>query len=222
MRIYSSTRTDQDWSPGRGLAPNTPDIREASGRSANADTRYDRGGAEIGTSLGERIRELHATLVGRHSQVKSDPITIAVADPERRIGGSELTADLACASAKLGYRVLLVDANISRPSQHKLFHVRNDRGVSDIAHWASLGDEGIIETAVRGLSLLPAGPYVPDTAETIERLELCERLRRIGRSFDTILVDVTALDLPEAAAAAVGSRGVLLAVRRDRTPIHVI
>jgi Mrp family chromosome partitioning ATPase len=168
------------------------------------------------------MRELHATLVGRHSLVKSDPITIAVADPERKIGASALTADLACASAKLGYRVLLVDANISRPSQHKLFQVRNDRGVSDIAQWAPLGEDGIVETAIRGLSLLPAGPYVPDTAETIERLELCERLRRIGRNFDTILVDVTAQDLPEAAAAAIGSHGVLLAVRRDRTPIQVI
>ncbi len=188
-----------------------------------AEAQNDRSPSSfVRSDASERMRELRANLLGRKPLSAGQPMTLVVADPDRHAGTNRLAADLAIASARLGYQVLLVDANIATAGLHQLFRMPNDHGVSDMSLWAGRGEAEIHATAVAGLSLLAAGPPVANPAETIERLALCNRLRQLGGRYDTILIDVTAQPAPEAAAAAAGSDGVILAVRRDRTRIASI
>lgn len=172
--------------------------------------------------LGGRMREFRAALIGRLPAVANGPVTVVVAAAETGPRAGALAADLASASAQVGYDVLLVDANIARPSQHARFGMPNERGVSDMAEWMADGTQGIRATPVRGLAVITAGPFVANHAEMMERLGLCRRLAKIGRHLDMIVVDASALELSEAAATAGGSDGVIIVAERHRTPIAAI
>lgn len=134
-------------------------------------------------------------------------------------GKSTTVANLAIVLAQAGKRVVVVDADLRKPSLHQLFQVANERGLSNLLIGDDLTDGTFLQdTGIDGLRILTSGPRPPNPAELLSS----ERLSVIVSALKE-LADVVLIDSPPALAVAdpvvIASRvdGTLLVVDSERT-----
>ena len=129
-------------------------------------------------------------------------------------GKSTMAANLAISIAQSGKRVLLVDCDLRRPTIHTFFGIDNDTGFSTVlTEKAELADVTHVDI-VPDLSLICAGPALPNPAEvlTSERFQECADL--LAEKYDYVLFDTPPLLLvTDPAVIAPRMDGVFLVVR---------
>jgi protein-tyrosine kinase len=170
----------------------------------------------------EDMRSLHAALFGRNAARGDLLALLVVAGADVETPTSLVAANFAVVVAQLGYNVLLVDANLAEPIQHRLFRLPNRLGVTTFLTDDEARESAISETAIPNLSVLPAGPAVPSAAELFERLPACPRLRNVAHHYDVILIDAGTHSPDIVASIAGGSDGAVLVVKRHRTAISQV
>lgn len=142
--------------------------------------------------------------------------TISVVSARPGEGKSTLAANLAMAFARHGARVLLVDADIRRPSIHRLFQVPNRYGLTSLLQGNVERSEAMIPSLLPMLSLLPAGPGVDAPAELLS-MRLDETLEEVKPHFDIIVVDTPPLlGFVDALAISSLMDGVILVTQAGR------
>lgn len=106
-------------------------------------------------------------------------------------GEGKSTSALATANsfAQIGRRVLLIDADMRRPSQHKRFDVENAHGLSTL-----LTSQDTLENIVRttnqlGLDLITAGPIPLNPAELIAGTNMKALIEQCEQIYDLVIVD---------------------------------
>jgi capsular exopolysaccharide synthesis family protein len=104
-----------------------------------------------------------------------------------------------------GRRVLLIDADMRRPSIHRYFHIEPAVGLSTILAGLSNARAAIVETNVPGLSIMPSGPIPPSAAALLSGGQFGGMMKSLGKSFDTVIIDAPPVfglaDSPRLAAA---------------------
>src|SRR5579883_2176046 len=96
------------------------------------------------------------------------PTTLLITSPGPTEGKSTVASNLGIALARAGKRVILVDANLRRPSLHRLFGLANREGLTTV-----LDDDAVAitaalrETAVPNLRVLPSGPLPLNPGEVL-------------------------------------------------------
>jgi capsular exopolysaccharide synthesis family protein len=115
---------------------------------------------------------------------------ILVTAPRRRAGASVTAANLALVLARGDLRVLLVDADLRSPAQHRLLGVPGDRGLSTALSGEALPASLVVHLG-DGLAVLPAGAPSAAPAELLVHLGDC--LGELRTQFDLILVDAPPL-----------------------------
>lgn len=106
-------------------------------------------------------------------------------------GEGKSTSALATASsfAQIGRRVLLIDADMRRPSQHKRFHVKNKLGLSNVLASQETFENVVRPTDQPGLDLVTAGPIPFNPAELIAGPGMKALIARCERDYDVVIVD---------------------------------
>jgi succinoglycan biosynthesis transport protein ExoP len=105
-------------------------------------------------------------------------------------GKSLLAANLAIAFANAGQRVLLVDLDLTRPTQHEYFGVPNDAGFADVAARRNARATGLAKrTAFANLSLVPAGPFESNPEDALAPGLPEQFLKQAQESYDLVIVD---------------------------------
>lgn len=106
-------------------------------------------------------------------------------------GEGKSTSALAIARsfAQIGRTVLLIDADMRRPSQHKRFDVRNDKGLSSLLASQNSFEDVVRETDQPGLHLVTAGPIPLNPAELIAGPSMLALVERCERSYDMVVID---------------------------------
>lgn len=106
-----------------------------------------------------------------------------------REGKSTTVANLAVSIAQSGKSVLVVDADLRNPTQHKLFGLDNREGLSV----ALLQDQDyrtyIRETTVPGMMILTGGPIPPNPAELVGSQRMKRLIEEASEQFDIVLID---------------------------------
>jgi tyrosine-protein kinase Etk/Wzc len=144
--------------------------------------------------------------------------TIVVTSPFTQDGKSTTAANLATTFAQHGMRTLLVDCDLRRPTQHEIFRVPREPGLTEL-----LSGDGITagtgrRTNIDGLSLITAGALPPDPSELVGSARMRDILARFGESFDVIVIDSPpVLPVADAAILATLADGALLVVRAGST-----
>ncbi len=129
--------------------------------------------------------------------------TVLMTSPESGDGKSFLIANLASAFAQEGKKVLIVDADLRKGRQHKIFGLEkeNNFGYSNlilsVAQNQSLLYHGldaqmfsyIKETPVKGVSLIPSGPTPPNPLELLSSDTNRVILEHLKKYFDVIFFD---------------------------------
>ncbi|AMP04242.1 chain length determinant protein tyrosine kinase EpsG [Collimonas pratensis] len=146
--------------------------------------------------------------------------TLAIASVNAGDGTSLLTANLAIVFSQLGLQTLLVDANLRKPCQHRIFNLAAGHGLADVlAGRAGLEPLAVAESFA-DLSLLPAGAAVPNPQELINRSSFNALNQTLRSRFDVILYDTPAsASAADVLTIAARAGGVLLVVRKDHTKV---
>ncbi|MGH2535866.1 MAG: polysaccharide biosynthesis tyrosine autokinase [Candidatus Promineifilaceae bacterium] len=158
--------------------------------------------------------------------------TMLTTSPSLGDGKSMTTANLAVVLAQARLRVLLIDADLRRPKQHRIFKVINQRGFTNLLSLLSFAqDDGevasitdaVLSEMVRAtpepnLQLLTSGPIYPNPSELLASDKLKLALHEFSKHYDLIILDSSAF-LPVTDAAILSSLvdSVLLIARAGAT-----
>jgi len=170
---------------------------------------------KLSSELEEAFRTLRSNVLLR---LKNDNKCLLVTSARRGGGTSMISANLSRLLAGSGKSVLLIDANLRRPSLHRLFQARNETGLSVLLK--SGGDPGnFIHPVAEKLSLLPSGPLPQDPQQLLTgdgRLD--QVLRTARRTFDVIVLDSPpVLESPDAPLLAMRADGVIVVMCAGQT-----
>src|SRR5258708_34545904 len=117
-------------------------------------------------------------------------------------GKSTTVANLAIALAEGGRRVIVIDADLRRPSMHTLFGVDLREGLSNML----LGEQAqlpLIDTAAPGVRLLTGGPLPTNPPEVLASRRFDQVLALARAQAEVVLVDTApAAALADAAVRA--------------------
>ncbi len=141
--------------------------------------------------------------------------TIVVTSSIPGEGKSEVSANLAAVIAQTGRRVLLVDADMRRPSQHHLWGLANTVGLSNVI----VGQDELFDAVQQitpNLSVLTTGDLPPNSLSLIDSEPMLTLIDTLFQKYDYVIFDTPPL-VGTADAAVLGKMvdGVLVVVRPD-------
>jgi len=128
-------------------------------------------------------------------------------------GKSTTASNLAVAYAQSDKKVLVIDADLRKPTMHHTFMKTNRWGLSNVVSGQSAPAEVIVETHVHNLFLMPSGPVPPNPSEMLASKRMTAMLDELKESFDVIIIDTPpALAVTDAQVVATKVDGVLLVI----------
>jgi succinoglycan biosynthesis transport protein ExoP len=153
-------------------------------------------------------------------------LMITSANPSE--GKSLTVANLAIVMAQAGLNVLVVDADLRRPVQHKAFRMPQKGGLTNLLLELDLSasDDEILAamkraiqpTQVEGLHLLTSGPIPPNPSELLGSAKMEMTISTLARQYDYLVIDSPpVLAVTDAAVLSRRVDGVLLVVDAGRT-----
>ena len=151
------------------------------------------------------------------------PRVLVLTSPDPGAGKTTVTSNLGMATAEIGRRVLLIDADLRRPRLHRLFEIPNSFGLTDILRITTpLEDipvnQLVRQTKIPGLFLVPSGPTTDGLTSLLYSPRLTEFLQRVAKEFDLVLIDAPPmLHFADARVLGRHSDGVILVLRSGQT-----
>lgn len=103
-------------------------------------------------------------------------------------GKSTIVANTAVALAQSGKKVLIIDCDLRKPVQNKIFKVRNP-GLTNFLVEGKPLTELIQATEVPGINLLSSGPIPPNPSELLGSVKMEELLKSVKVEFDMVILD---------------------------------
>ena len=134
-------------------------------------------------------------------------------------GKSTTAANLAIVIAQTGKKVVLIDADLRRPVQHKIFNLPNNMGLTT----SILDNQTPVLTHLQGtkvtnLQLLTSGPIPPNPAELLNSQRMKDVIKELEDAVDVIIFDTPPI-LTVADASIIGPNvnGALLVIHTAKS-----
>lgn len=143
------------------------------------------------SSISEQFRTLRTNI--HFSSIDQELKTIAITSPSPSEGKSTCTANLAITFAQEGKRVLLIDADMRKPTMQYTFQVKNGLGLSTLLARQNSLKEVLCTTKIKNLDVLPCGPVPPNPAELIGSKTMKSLIEQLKELYDFILFDTSPL-----------------------------
>lgn len=138
-------------------------------------------------------------------------------------GKSTTTANLAIVFAQQGKRVLLIDADLRKPTMHYTFHLDNNVGLINVLLRQNILQDAYKETDIDNLFVLTSGPIPPNPAEVLGSKAMEELLEEALGEFDLVLFDSPpVLAVTDAQILANKCNGTVLVVNSGKTDVDAI
>lgn len=134
-------------------------------------------------------------------------------------GKSTTLANLAVVSAQAGRKVVLVDADLRRPTLHQIFGLSNEIGLTTaMRDEAALASPPVQETGIKGLGVLTSGPLPPNPADLMGARRMEDVIGVLVEQADQVIFDTPpVVAVTDAAVLATKVDGVLLVISAGRT-----
>ena len=145
--------------------------------------------------------------------------TIVVTSPNPVEGKSTTVANLGVVMAQAGKRVILVDADLRRPTIHRLFGLENKDGLTTtLVTDTPMLDGHLQATGIDNLRVLSTGPLPPNPSELLGSRRMATLIDRLKEEADVILFDSPpSLAVTDASVLATQTDGVLIVADAGRT-----
>ncbi len=139
------------------------------------------------SALAEAYRSLRTAL--QFSTTTGVPKTLLVTSSRASEGKSTTASTLAKNFAALGMKVLIIDADLRKPSLHTIFKKDSSQGLSNCLISNTVPPELFQKTDVAGLTYLASGPLPPNPAELIASAKMLSLLTVAAETYDLVVID---------------------------------
>ncbi len=129
--------------------------------------------------------------------------------------------EIAVSSIEREARVLVIDADMRRPSLHKKFEVSNELGLSDILIGRASLSQAVQRTDRPGVDVLTSGTPSPNPIKLLQSNRFDALLREARERYVTVIVDAPALvPVFDAAIVAAKTDGTVMIVAAAHTDVR--
>ncbi|MFH1862115.1 MAG: polysaccharide biosynthesis tyrosine autokinase [bacterium] len=139
--------------------------------------------------------------------------TIVVSSSATKEGKSTTVANLAITMAQMGSRVVIIDADLRRPTIHNIFKIERRIGLTNALLGMYTLDEVIKPSGIDNLDVITAGDIPPNPSELLSSGAMRKVLSVLAQRYDLILMDSPPLiAVTDAAVLSTKADGMLLVV----------
>jgi|SRR5690625_549960 len=151
-----------------------------------------------------------------------EPIQLIVVTSSGPSEGKSLTvANLAVVYAQQGKKVLLIDADLRKPTVHYTFRLDNLRGLSNILVQETRIEEVVSKSGVDNLDVISSGPIPPNPSEILGSRRMKKLTDQAREMYDVILIDTPPVNVvTDAQILSNIADGSILVIRSEKTEIE--
>ena len=135
----------------------------------------------------EAYRILRTNIEFNRKSADANTISLVSGGPGE--GKSTTLSNLAFTCAQGGYSVLIVDADLRRPTQHKIFEVNNSIGLTNYLTTNIALEDVVLPTAVENLSIMPSGILPADAVGILNSQRMSDMIAELKTRYDIIFFD---------------------------------
>lgn len=165
------------------------------------------------------VSEAYASLRGSllHSTTQGLPPVLLITSSQQSEGKSTTSMATAAAISRVGKKVLLIDADMRRPSVHHRLGLQNDEGISTLLTSPATDPLSVVKaTDEENLSVVVSGPHPPNPSELLSSPRMAEVLDIYSKHFDAVIVDSPpVLGLADAPVLSALADGVAFVIEAD-------
>ena len=177
--------------------------------------------ADAKTGLADSLRVVRTNLI--YGTPQDGPRVLAFTSASPGEGKSTVAAGLAILFAQNRSRVLLIDADLRRPSIHRLMDVPQSPGLSGVLAAVQPGNLQPRQGPVPGLDVVPAGAPQNFSAERHGSEAMKTLLEQARQKYDWVVIDCPpALGLSDAAVIATLADGIVEVCSGHKTPRQAV
>ncbi len=167
--------------------------------------------------MAESYRALRTSIL--LTSVGTPPKVIVITSSLPQEGKTTTSINCAVVLAQKGARVLLIDADLRRPSIHKTLGMGPRTGLSNVLTGSASAEQATVRsTILSNLFVLPAGTPPPNPAELLASAPMKELLTQLRGEYDHIVIDTPpALSVTDAVVMATRADTVILVIRSEQT-----
>lgn len=133
-------------------------------------------------------------------------------------GKSTTATNLAVVYAQNERKVLIIDADLRKPTMHHTFSKSNRLGLTNILAGKASAKEAISETHIPNLDILVSGPIPPNPSEILASKRMSAFLEELKTQYDLIVIDTPpALAVADAQIMSTKCDGVILVISAGTT-----
>ena len=164
--------------------------------------------------LTEAYKTLRANLL--FTLAAGENKAVVISSPLESEGKSITCANLAIAMAQTNAKVIVIDADLRRPTQHQIFKIANIEGLSSI-----LGGFSEVSKMIRGnvqpnLDIITSGPIPPNPSELLESSRMLGLIILLSEHYDYVFIDSPPINIVSDAVIVAKKAAGLVLVTRHR------
>lgn len=169
--------------------------------------------------VSEQYRTIRTNI--QFSAIDEEIRTIMITSSGPGEGKSTTTANMAIVFAQQGKRVLLIDADMRKPTVHYTFSLNNTFGLTNILARQMNIAEAVKPSLVEGLDILTSGPIPPNPAELLSSKAMKQFYEDACMEYDLVIFDTPpVLAVTDAVVLANQCDGTILVVSSGKTEIE--
>ena len=168
--------------------------------------------------ISEQYRTLRTNI--EFSSIDEPIQTIVITSSIPGEGKSLTSANLAIVYAQQGKKVLLVDADMRKPTVHYTFRLNNLQGLSNLLIQDDTIEASVSMSGIEHLDIMSSGPIPPNPSELLGSQRMKVFIEEAKKNYDIILFDTPPVNVvPDAQILANIVDGTILVVRSGQTEI---
>ncbi len=141
------------------------------------------------SAISESFRNLRSSLFLKSDHEKSKVILITSSQPQD--GKSFVSVNLSSSIASVGYKTILIDCDLRRPTLHIKLKEDNTKGLTNFMMKKASAEDLIKNTSITNLDFISAGPVIPNPSELLESGVLDNLINYLKTKYDYIVIDTT-------------------------------
>jgi capsular exopolysaccharide synthesis family protein len=171
--------------------------------------------ADRTSPISEQYRTIRTNI--QFAMVDRELKTLVVTSSGPSEGKSTTSANLAIVFANSGKRILLVDADMRKPTVAKTFSIDNSRGISTLLGNRETSLKQVIRASgIDNLSLMTSGPKPPNPSELLESNRMTELIQKLKEQYDLVIFDMPpVVAVTDAQIVAAKTDGTIMVIREN-------